>query len=204
MAGDETVSSPIGHSRWLIDVEQILLVALGKSGAADRTLEEDVADDREFRFGMVEDDVAGGMAGAVADIEGKFADRHLVAVDQPAVGLERLARNAVVAAVLLQPGIQNRSASCGPSIWTPSSSANMPAEPQWSMWPWVSRIFSIVTPARRDGFAQLGEVAAGVDECAAHRLGAPDEAAVLLQRRDRQDGGAKGRFGHGGELGSGG
>ena len=42
--------------------------------------------------------------------------------------------------------IQKRSASCGPSIFTPSSSARILADPQWSIWPWVSSIFSIVTP----------------------------------------------------------
>src|SRR5687768_6409219 len=42
--------------------------------------------------------------------------------------------------------IQKRSASCGPSIGTPNSSARILAEPQWSIWPWVSSSFSMVTP----------------------------------------------------------
>ena len=41
---------------------------------------------------MVEDDVAGRVAGAVADVEGELADRRLVAVDEPARRLERAAR----------------------------------------------------------------------------------------------------------------
>ena len=53
---------------------------------------------------MVEDDVAGRVAGAVADLEGQLADGHRVAVDQPAVGLERLAGDAVARAVLVEPG----------------------------------------------------------------------------------------------------
>src|SRR5205085_8150954 len=51
-----------------------------------------------------------------------------------------------------------------------------------------------------DRYAGLGggrfeprQVAAGIGESAAHRLGAPDQAAILLQRRDRQDRGAQRR-----------
>ena len=95
---------------------------------------------------MMEDDVAGRVAGAVADVEGQLTDRGRVAVLEPAVGLERLAVDPVQRSVIVEPRDPERSASCGPSIGTPSSSAKMPADPQWSMWPWVSRIFSMVTP----------------------------------------------------------
>ena len=140
--------------------------------------------------------MAGRVAGAMADVEGQLADRHRVAVDQPAVGLERLAGDAVARAVLLEPGDPEESSSCGPSIGTPSSSARIPADPQWSMWPWVSRIFSIVTPACAAAAFSRGEVAAGIDERAAHRLGAPQQGAILLQRRHRDDR----RAGAGGSL----
>ena len=53
-----------------------------------------------FDSGVVEDDVARGVAGAVADVEGQLADGRGVAVDQPAVGLERLADDAVARAIL--------------------------------------------------------------------------------------------------------
>src|ERR1700730_9957245 len=38
------------------------------------------------------------------------------------------------------------SATCGPSISTFSASRNPAAPPTWSIWPWVSQIFSTVTP----------------------------------------------------------
>ena len=59
---------------------------------------------RQLRFGMVEDDMAGRVAGTVADVEREVADGDRVAVVEPAVGLERLAANAPAAAVILQPG----------------------------------------------------------------------------------------------------
>ena len=40
------------------------------------------------------------------------------------------------------------------------------------------------------------EIAAGIGEGAPHRPGAPDQAAILLERRHRDDHGAKRRFGH--------
>ena len=52
---------------------------------------------------MVEDDVAGRVAGAVADVEGELADARLVAVDEPARGFERLAGDAVFGTVLVKP-----------------------------------------------------------------------------------------------------
>src|SRR5437879_6199808 len=38
------------------------------------------------------------------------------------------------------------SATCGPSIGTWSASRSSAAPPTWSIWPWVSQIFSTVTP----------------------------------------------------------
>ena len=81
--------------------------------------------------------------------EGQLPTVRLLAVHQPAVGrgtvLRRLCRSGC-----RPPStglIQKMSSPCGPSIGTPSSSARIPADPQWSIWPWVSRIFSIFTPA---------------------------------------------------------
>ena len=51
---------------------------------------------------------------------------------------------------------QKRSASCGPSIGTPSFSANGFASPAWSIWPCVSSTFSIVTPALAAAASILG------------------------------------------------
>jgi hypothetical protein len=46
------------------------------------------------------------------------------------------------------------------------------------------------------GGLKARQVAAGIDERAAHRRGAPQQGAVLLQRRDRNDRGAQRRFVH--------
>ena len=42
--------------------------------------------------------------GAVPHVKGQIADRHRIAILQPAVGLERLARNAVAHSVVFEPG----------------------------------------------------------------------------------------------------
>src|SRR5690349_5927719 len=70
--------------------------------AADGALEQDVADKREIRFGMVEDDVAGRVAGAMADVQREIADGHLVTVGEPARRLERAANDAVARTVLAE------------------------------------------------------------------------------------------------------
>jgi len=52
-------------------------------------------------------------------------------------------------------------------------------------------------PRLRFRRAQPREIAAGIGEGAAHRLCAPDQAAILLQRRHRDDGDPERRFAHG-------
>src|SRR5204863_2514967 len=63
-----------------------------------------IADQRQLRFGMMEDNVAGCVAGAVANVEGQLANRHGLAIFQPTVGLEGLPRDAITLAVVLEPG----------------------------------------------------------------------------------------------------
>ena len=125
------------------------MIAALEVGAADRALEQNVADQRQLRRRMMEDDMARRVAGAVADGEFQLADGHRVAVGQPAIRGEWPSDYSYLAPSSTRRSIQKRSSSCGPSIGTPSSSAKIPALPQWSMWPWVSRIFSIVTPGLR-------------------------------------------------------
>src|SRR3546814_17159650 len=60
-------------------------------GAADRAREQYVADDRELRWLVGKDDMPRRVPRTVDDVEGQRADRHRVAVVQPAVRLERLA-----------------------------------------------------------------------------------------------------------------
>src|SRR3546814_4082073 len=79
------------------------MIAHREVGAADGTLEQHVADDGELAGGVVEDDMARRVAGAMIDVEREVADRHLVAVLQPAVGFEAFAVDAISRAVLAQP-----------------------------------------------------------------------------------------------------
>ena len=83
------VASPKGQSFSHHRAHQLAHVAAGQVGAADRALEQHVADDREARRRVVEDDVAGRMAGGEEHAERLLADGHRVAVGQPAVGRER-------------------------------------------------------------------------------------------------------------------
>ena len=92
-------------------IEQLLVIATRKVGPSDRSLKQYVADNRELRFGMVEYDMARGVARAMADIEGQLADRDGVAIDQVAIRLKWLAFNAVAMSVIFQPGDPDRSSS---------------------------------------------------------------------------------------------
>ncbi|MNE08902.1 hypothetical protein D3C80_1015640 [compost metagenome] len=60
------------------------MVAAGKVGAADRALEQDVADLGETGLAVEEDDVAGRVARAVDHLPRRLAQRQHVAVVQPA------------------------------------------------------------------------------------------------------------------------
>src|SRR4029079_2888344 len=68
--------------------DELLLVAAREIPAPDRALEQHVADHRELRFRMVEDDVAGRVARAVSDVERQLAEAYLIALVEPARRLE--------------------------------------------------------------------------------------------------------------------
>ena len=61
------------------------MIATGKIGATDRAVEQDIADMGEAHILVEKDHAAGGMAGAMQDIEGQFADRNLLAFFEPAI-----------------------------------------------------------------------------------------------------------------------
>jgi hypothetical protein len=64
------------------------------------------------------------------------------------------------------------------------------------MWPWVIQIFSRVRPWSSMRLHQARDLAARIDHRGLLGLGAPDDRAVLLQRRDRRDDGADRHVGH--------
>src|SRR6478736_2769140 len=80
----------------------MLVVAAGKVGAPDRPLEQDVANQGQSRRLVIEDDVAGRVPRAMDHVEHKLADGHLIAILEPAVGLERVAFDAEIAAVVAE------------------------------------------------------------------------------------------------------
>src|SRR5207342_155793 len=84
-------------------IQQQLMIASREIAPADRALEQYVADQRQFRFGMMEDNVSGSVARAMPDVEDQLSDGHRVAILQPPVGLERLTLHAVAHAVVLKP-----------------------------------------------------------------------------------------------------
>src|SRR4051794_558559 len=73
---------------------------MGEIPAADRAAEQDVADQCQHRFGVVEYNMARRVPGAMTNVEGQFADRDLVAVVEPARWLERATGDTVLGAVL--------------------------------------------------------------------------------------------------------
>lgn len=181
-------------------VDQILMIALREVGAADRSLEQHVADDGELRRRMVEDDMAGRVAGAVIDVEHQLADGHGIAVDQPAARFERHPAHAILATVLGEPvdpepiGLVRSldpDAELGGELAREAAMVDMAMGDQ----DLLDRDFVLLR--RR---AQPVEIAAGIDEGAAHRLRAPEQAAILLERRDRHDRHAHRGIGHGRQI----
>ena len=79
------------------------MIAVRKVGAADRTLEQHVADQREPRGVVDEHHVPGGVTGTVQHVEAVLAERHAVALAQPAIRRHVAHGEAVGAPLLLQP-----------------------------------------------------------------------------------------------------
>ena len=156
------------------------MIAARKVGAADRPLEQHVAHDRQLAGRMVEDDMAGRMAGAMIDVQGELADRHLIAVMQPAIGLEALPRHVPALAILRQP------VDPEPVILV------RPLDRHAQVVGQHARLAAMVDMAMGDEqlfdrdamllrrLLEHRQVAAGIDEGAAHRVRAPEQRAILL------------------------
>src|SRR3954453_19188954 len=69
-------------------VDQGRMTAAGQIGAPDRAGEQDVADRGEAQLLVEEHPAAGRVAGAMIDLELEIADRHGIALVEPAVRLE--------------------------------------------------------------------------------------------------------------------
>lgn len=73
-------------------VQQFLMVATRKVGAADRTAEQHIANQCKLSLGIIEDDMSGRMSRRMNNLQLGFTDHDPVALLQPAVRLERLRR----------------------------------------------------------------------------------------------------------------
>src|SRR3546814_2809108 len=84
-------------------LDEVRVIAHREVGAADRTLEQHVADDRQLRRRMVKHDMAGRMAGAVIDVERQFTHRPGVALLPPSVRFSRHTQYTVAGTVPSPP-----------------------------------------------------------------------------------------------------
>src|SRR5690606_24413731 len=170
-------------------IKQLLVVAAREIGAADRPLEQDVADDRELRGAMIEDDMPGRMPRGVNDLDREIAHPYRVAIAKPAVGLEGLARHAEARTVLAEPLDPETIVLVGPLDGHPEflrEHARLPAMVHVTVGDEDLLDLDARLPHR---VLELVEVPAGVDEGGLVRLGAPEQSAILLKGGDGDDGG---------------
>src|SRR4029453_12241824 len=177
-------------------IEQLLVIAAREVRSSDRSLEQYVADDRELRFGMVEHDMARRVARAMADVEGQVADRDSVAVDQIAVGLKWLAFYAVAMAVILQPGDPKQILLMRPFDRHSQFLRQNPGLPAMVDVAVGQQDLLDLHAMLRGGCLETRQIAPRIDESAEHRLGAPQQRAILLQGSHRDDCGAERLVGH--------
>ncbi len=86
-------------------VEQLLMIAAGKIGAADRPGEQHIAHPATPRLGLVEHHMARRVARAMPHGEGQRTELQGVAIGQPAVGRERLGGRKAEPLRLLRQGV---------------------------------------------------------------------------------------------------
>ena len=146
----------------------------------------------------MEDDMTRRMAGAMIDVQHELAHRHHVAIGQPARGLERAAGDSVFAPVLgelVDPeAIRLVRTLDGDAIILRERGG-----------PAAMIDMAVGDEQLLDGHAMLRrrrlqprQIAARIDERAAHRRRTPDERAILLERGHGHDHGAQRweRIGH--------
>lgn len=164
------------------------MVAAREVGAADRTGEQHVADDREPMRAAEEHDVARRVPRAVIDLERFLAEGERVAVGEPAVRLERFGRRKAEALALHRQLFDPEALVFVRPL---DRHAVMRGEPL--------RARAMVDVAVReqhlldlhvlpgDLLLDQFEIAARIDDGGASRLFANEQRAVLLERRDRNE-----------------
>jgi thiol-disulfide isomerase/thioredoxin len=168
--------------------QQRRVVPARKVGAADRTLEQHVADEREPRLPLEEHHMAGSVARAMQHIEMHATDLNAVAFFQPLIGCERLYRRkteqfgllwqAVEPELLFALRADNRDAERFPQFGCCSDMVDMAMGQKNTFQPEIAlRDFGLQAPGLTARINQRG---------AAPRI--PHQRAVLLIRGDGEDG----------------
>src|SRR4029453_16740078 len=176
--------------------DQLLLISAREVPPANRALEQDVADQREFQVRMMEDDMAGRVAGAVAHIESEFADGRLIAILEPARRLEGPADDAVARTVLAKLRDPENIVLVRSLDWNAEllgEDARASAMIDMAM---CEQDFFDLHTGLLGSRLEPRKVAARIDEGAAHRRRTPQQGAILLQRSDGDDRRSKRGFAH--------
>lgn len=168
--------------------DEVGVIAARKVGAADRALEEHVADLGDLRLAVEEDDMSGRMARTMEDFEPDFADLDLVTLLQPSVRPKtRHAGEAEHLALKSQPlneeGIVGVGANDGDvvalrDLCSGPDMIDMAVGEQDAL-----RCQRQLADGGIDGF----DVTAWVDDGGVTRLCAPEQGAVLLEGRHGED-----------------
>ena len=176
--------------------DQLQLVAMRKVPATHRTAEQNVADKGKFRLGVMKNDVARRVARTMANLKKKFANSDLIAIDKPACRLEGLAEDAIFGAVGGQPvdpvtisfmRTLDRDAEVTGKDSGTSAMVDMAVGEE--------DLFNC-NASRSGCVLETIKVSAWIDERAQHRSGAPEQSAILLERRNRNNGRSKRRITH--------
>ena len=158
-------------------IDQLLVIAQREVGAPDAAGEQHVADHRELARPVDEDDVAWRVARAMEHVERQLADRHRVAIGQPTIGFEHAAVDPEARAVIIQPAdpepvrlvrALDRQAQLLGELAGLAAMVDMTVRYQ----------DLLELDARLgDRRAQLGKIAARIDQRAAIGRGAPESAS---------------------------
>lgn len=164
------------------------MVAAGKISAADRSLEQYVADLGETGLPVEENHVSGRVAGAVPDLKLSFADLHGIAFAEPTVGYKGACANEA-------PGLDGGGNLFDPEQVVRMRSLNRCAAgfAQGLCAPGVVGV-AVCYPNFLNGEAFVGDrieqpfnVAAWVDDGGFQGFSTPNDGAVLLEGRHRHD-----------------
>src|SRR5512132_117086 len=167
-------------------MDQSVVVASGKIGPADGAREQDVADQGQSGVRVEEDHVSGRMPGTMPDLQDEIADGCLLARIEPAVRSERRHRRHAEHAALLRHAVEpepvgemrtlDRQSPALREIGGPTGVIQMTVRQQD-----LFEEDAIVVGGTKDPL----DIASGIDDRSAHRLGAPDNGTILYERRDR-------------------